>query len=265
MNRGTNKSGGKAGENLHSGHRERLRERFLREGIKGFDDHSILELLLFYTIPRCDTNELAHRLLNTFGSLSAVLDADMEALEAVPGIGKNSAFLLKLMPAISKAYRTDKFFPDKKPMGMIEIAEYLTEYYADKSEEVMVAVMLDNSGRIICLEELFHGSVDSVELDGRSIFNAVVSKKAASVVIAHNHPRGRLEPSGADMKTTDILKQLFSTAGIKLKDHLLIAGEGWLSIFEYEEINCTRYEPVYYFEPQKVTILPTKGKPKKRK
>ena len=94
--------------NPHEGHRERLKERFLNEGLLGFHDHNILELLLFYVIPRKDTNEIAHELLREFGSLSAVFDADIELLKQVPGIGDNAATFIKLIPQLARAYMMDK-------------------------------------------------------------------------------------------------------------------------------------------------------------
>lgn len=254
-----------SGNQLHSGHRERLRERFLSEGLSGFNDHNILELLLFYALPRVDTNELAHRLLDRFGSLSRVFDADIADIAAVPGMGEKSAALIKLIPQLSSAYRMDKFFPDSRRMDMREIGEFLTEYFADKDEEIMVTLLLDNAGRMISCDEQFRGTVDAVQIDARKLLESVMVKKPTSVVVAHNHPRGVLVPSNADIKTTKTLEDIFETAGIKMRDHLLVAGESWLSVTHYRELNLTRYEPVYYFEPQKVTILPTTGKPKKKK
>lgn len=252
------------GAQPHSGHRERLRERYQKEGLDAFEDHNVLELLLFYTLPRVDTNLIAHRLLDRFGSLSAVFDADFEELAAVPGVGEKSALLIKMVPSLSRVYRMDKFRPARKTLTIPEIGAYFTEFFANKSTESMAVMMLDNSRRMICCKELFTGTVDTINLDSRRILDAVIAQKAASVVVAHNHPRGLLEPSGADLKTTVALDELFRTANIKMLDHLLIVGESWLSITNYRELNFTRYEPVYYIEPQKVTILPTKGKPKKK-
>lgn len=230
---------------IHDGHRQRLKDRFLSEGLASFEDHNILELLLFFSIPRRDTNEIAHELLNRFGSLSAVFDASPEALQTVEGIGESSAVLLHMIPQLSTAYRMDKLTDKKNAMTTEEFGEYFCEYFTRKNVECLVLVTLDNYGRIIGFDEIYTGNVRNVPVDVSRILSICTRKGAAAAIIAHNHPGGRLQPSDADLDATKRLGNLLDSVGVKLKEHFLVVGEGWLPINRWKEMNMAKYYPTF--------------------
>ena len=216
--------------NLHEGHRQRLKDRFLKEGLSNFEDHNILEILLFYSVPRADTNEIAHKLLNKFGSLSAVFDASMEELCSVDGIGVHSATLIKLMPEISSAYGIDKTKNIRQLNTIQELGTYFIPKFIGKKDEESYIVLLDNKNKIIKSELVAKGSVDAVQLSIRTIISQAINNNATSVVLAHNHPAGVALPSANDIKMTKRLFEALRLADIKLKDHIIVADDDFVSL-----------------------------------
>lgn len=250
----------KDGPALHEGHRKRLKNLYLQNGLDSFPDHNILELLLFFTIPRVDTNETAHALLRQFGSLSSVLEASPEELQKVPGVGENSALLLHMIPALSRAYRLDKFFRGGKTMLTDDLGQYFVEEFTGINEERVLLLLLDNMGRMIGCDTVFDGSPGSVTMDTRKILKIALDRKAASVVLAHNHPGGRLSPSQADIEATRSLAKLLHAAGIYLREHILVSGESWIPIRQLMENQYAVFVPTVKVEQpsRKGTDLPDK-------
>ena len=201
--------------NLHEGHRQRLKDRFLKEGLSNFEDHNILEILLFYSVPRADTNEIAHKLLKKFGSLSAVFDASLEELCSVDGIGVHSATLIKLMPEISSAYGIDKTKNIRHLNTIQELGAYFIPKFIGKKDEESYIVLLDNKNKIIKSELVAKGSVDAVQLSIRTIISQAINNNATSVVLAHNHPAGVALPSANDIKMTKRLFEALSKTDFK--------------------------------------------------
>lgn len=216
--------------NLHEGHRQRLKDRFLKEGLSNFEDHNILEILLFYSVPRADTNEIAHKLLKKFGSLSAVFDASLEELCTVDGIGVHSATLIKLMPEISSAYGIDKTKNIRQLNTIQELGAYFIPKFIGKKDEESYIVLLDNKNKIIKSELVAKGSVDAVQLSIRTIISQAINNNATSVVLAHNHPAGVALPSANDIKMTKRLFEALRLADIKLKDHIIVADDDFVSL-----------------------------------
>ena len=216
--------------NLHEGHRQRLKDRFLKEGLSNFEDHNILEILLFYSVPRADTNEIAHKLLKKFGSLSAVFDASLEELCSVDGIGVHSATLIKLMPEISSAYGIDKTKNIRQLNTIQELGAYFIPKFIGKKDEESYIVLLDNKNKIIKSELVAKGSVDAVQLSIRTIISQAINNNATSVVLAHNHPAGVALPSANDIKMTKRLFEALRLADIKLKDHIIVADDDFVSL-----------------------------------
>ena len=216
--------------NLHEGHRQRLKDRFLKEGLSNFEDHNILEILLFYSVPRSDTNEIAHKLLKKFGSLSAVFDASLEELCTVDGIGVHSATLIKLMPEISSAYGIDKTKNIRQLNTIQELGAYFIPKFIGKKDEESYIVLLDNKNKIIKCELVAKGSVDAVQLSIRTIISQAINNNATSVVLAHNHPAGVALPSANDIKMTKRLFEALRLADIKLKDHIIVADDDFVSL-----------------------------------
>jgi len=211
---------------MHAGHRKRLRMRFLKEGLDGFEDHQVLELLLFQTIPRLDTNPLAHRLMQRFGSLSAVLEADPKDLASVEGIGENAAIFLSMIPHITRRYLHDRVNHSRKPLNNSEsAAEYLVPLMAGRSEEVFYVICLDSQLRVLYPALISEGTVKDALVHPRHVAEAAVRHKAASVILAHNHPAGSAKPSTHDHKLTRNLVQALGGINVQVVDHIIVAGE----------------------------------------
>lgn len=215
---------------LHKGHRERLKSRFLEEGMDGFEDHQVLELLLFYAVPRIDTNPLAHRLIRRFGTLSAVLEADPADLASVEGIGSNAAALLSMVPQITRKYLHDRVRHSRKTLSTSEAAaEYLVPLMAGRPEEVFYAVCLDSRLHVLYPALISRGTVKDAIVHPRHVVEAAVRHKAASVILAHNHPAGTISPSGHDQRITRRLVDALGSIDVKVVDHFIVAGERYYS------------------------------------
>lgn len=213
-------------QQLHNGHRERLRERFLREGLDNFEDHQVLELLLFQAIPRHDTNPIAHRLMLRFGSLSAVLEADPKDLAGVEGVGANTAAFLSMISPVTRRYFHDRVKHTRKPLNNSEsAAEYLVPLMAGRSEEVFYVLCLDSQLRVLYPALISEGTVKDALVHPRHVVEAAVRHKASSVILTHNHPGGNARPSAHDHKLTRHLVQALGAISIRVADHIIVAGE----------------------------------------
>lgn len=215
---------------MHEDHRKRVRERFLTEGLDNFAPHNVLEFLLFYSIPRRDTNEIAHRLIEKFGSLGAVFDADIEELKAVEDIGENSAVLLKLIPQLSRRYMVDKLPQDGVFNSVNKVGNYFIAKYIGHTVESVYLMLLDNSYRVLNCDIIFTGSVNSAKITSRMIIERALRYRATIAVLAHNHPGGVAIPSDADISTTRNLYEALSIVDVCLLEHLVIAGDKFSTI-----------------------------------
>ncbi len=216
--------------NPHKFHRSRLRARFQKEGLRSFEDHNILELLLFYAIPQKDTNDLAHALLNKFGSLAAVFDADIGELCKVNGIGENAAILIKLIPQLSRAYLMDKETRYPNFSDLHKLGTYLVNYYIAEKNEKLIAVLLNNKCDMIDILVVSEGTVNRTEGSMRKIAEAAFAKNAASFVLAHNHPDGNCTPSAADVSFTTNYSKIFEELGLPLVEHIVVGGVSYVGI-----------------------------------
>lgn len=214
---------------LHDGHRQRLIQRFLEEDLDNFEPHNVLELLLFYAIPRKDTNELAHVLIDTFGSLKGVFDAPYEELIKVTGIGPNTAALLKLVPSLTRTY----YSSDARSIILDtseKSGEYFLPYYIGQTEEVVRLACLDAGGKVISNQILHRGSANAAEVNMRKIVNIALRNNAMGVILAHNHPGGLPLPSEEDVATTKSIREALMPMGILLMDHIIVAGQDYVSM-----------------------------------
>lgn len=214
---------------MHEGHRKRLRERFVNEGLENFEPHVILELLLFYSIPQKDTNELAHKVLDHFGSLSEVFQAPVSELMKVDGIGYNSAVLLSMMSQLCNVYYNEKW-KGKSICGLDNIAQFAADCFIGMTTEHFLLICVDNKQSVICHRFISEGSVDSSQVDIRKIAEILIGANATAAVIAHNHPRGSATPSQADLRTTLAINDGLDTLHMKLLDHVIVSGSGYLSM-----------------------------------
>lgn len=212
----------------HGGHRERMKDKYIKFGLEIFEPHEVLEMMLFYAVPRVDTNPLAHRLIDKFGSLSGVLDADINRLMDF-GLSKNASVFLNLIPQISRVYLEDK----RKKRQIItrdKLGEYFKNKFIGRTEEHIVALFLDAKGRELSCTVISSGSFSSATLPFDKIINMAIVSKAKSVAIAHNHPSGSVLPSEKDIDVTFILSEKLEALELTLLDHIIIAEDEYLSV-----------------------------------
>ena len=214
----------------HDGHRKRMRQRFLRHGLGNFDDHSVLELLLFYAVPRKDTNLLAHRLMETFGSLDRVFEALPEELTAVEGVGENAAALIRLVPAAAQRYLIAKeshtdILPDVESVG-----KYLIPRFMNLRTETVMMLSLDTKLKVLDCRTLGSGALNAVDFSARDVVQTALLHNARYVVLAHNHLSGIAIPSREDISVTKSLHSVLSSVGVELLDHIIVAGQDFVSL-----------------------------------
>lgn len=214
---------------VHDGHRQRLRERFLTHGLDSFNELNALELLLFYAVPRKDTNELAHALLDRFGSLNGVFEATERELEEVSGVGEQVASLILLVPEVLKKARVAEGEKQTVIQNDRDAAKYLIPRFMNETNELALLLCLDAQKRVISCDIVGRGDVASVEVNLRRCVELAIRNKASYVILCHNHPDGQLKNSPADDFLTKRLLDALRSVNITLMDHLIIAGEKHLS------------------------------------
>ena len=201
---------------VHDGHRARKKEQFRTHGLDAFADHEVLELLLYYAVPRQDTNPIAHRLMKKFGSLDAVFSADCEALAQVEGMGENAATLLTLIYPLLRRIRAASGAHETVLSG--------------EKEEKLYEACLDAKGRLLACQLIAEGTNDSVQLSIRRIVENAIRCGASSVVLSHNHPSGVALPSPDDNAATLSAFDALRTVGVELADHIIVADDDFVSL-----------------------------------
>ena len=219
-----------ANASIHKGHRERLKTRFLEEGLDNFTDIQVLELLLFYAIPQKDTNPIAHRLLVHFGSLSQVLEASPEELKKVDGISDHSATLLSLVTEIGRYYLVDRTMREKILPTIDDCGKYLVSFFFGRSNETVFLLCMDAKCKVLCCKEVGEGSVNSAGISIRKIVETALAANASTVVLAHNHPSGIALPSAEDVQTTRRVAAALSAVEVHLADHIVVADGDYVSL-----------------------------------
>ena len=208
----------------HYGHRERMRNLFLKSGLDGFSDHNVLELLLFYTIPKSDTNVVAHNLIDHFGSLKGVLDASVEDLCAVKGTGMYTATFLTILPQLARRYCAEET-PETALFDSTDteaIRTYLQSRFVGETCECVYLLLFSSGGHMQGCVKVTSGTALQVKLDERAILETAFRTGAASVILAHNHPGGVAAPSTEDIATTKALVQMLARCGVRMLDHVIV-------------------------------------------
>ena len=215
---------------IHDGHRNRMKQRFLEDGLDRFDEVQALELLLFYCIPRQDTNELAHRLIDRFGSFASVLEAGYGELKKVPGVGDGAATFLPLLMETSRYYGVNKQKDQKILHSVEDCGAYLVPYFHGRKNETVFMLCMDAKCKVLCCKEVGEGSVNSAAVPIRRIVQMALSANATSVILAHNHPSGLALPSGEDVQTTQNLAAALDAVEIMLVDHIIVSDDDYVSL-----------------------------------
>lgn len=216
---------------LNDGHRERMRRRYLKEGLDNFEAHEVLELLLFYVIPRGNVNHIGHRLINRFGSLAGVFHAKYEELMNIEGIGEHAALYLKLIPDVCRRYLLSSV-QDKGIMPLSNSAvahEYLAPYFVGRTVETLYAVCMNNAGIPVECAYISEGTSNATQVDVRKIVEAVIRNNAVAVILCHNHPDGIARPSPEDISMTRKVKDILDAMGVILLDHLILVNDDFVS------------------------------------
>ncbi|MCL2773802.1 MAG: hypothetical protein FWD71_10675 [Oscillospiraceae bacterium] len=218
---------------LHAEHRGRMRERYKKNGFDSFEFHEILELILYYPIPRINTNVIAHDLEEKFGkSLSNILEADENALKAIKGVSENTALFFKLLADITRRYNIERASKQGDIIGKHAHEDYLIAYYTGMSRETVVMLSLNNRMERISTDIIYEGSVNSTKVDRNKMAKIALNNNASAVIVAHNHPHGQDYPSADDIETTRQLSRLFNDISINFVDHYVVAETKISSIME---------------------------------
>ena len=215
---------------LNEGHRQRVKNRFRQDGLDNFEEVHVLELLLFYCIPRIDTRPLAKQLIAEFGSLSQVLEATPEELMKIAGVGENVATFLKLITESGRYYQVNRH---SKPqiLNTTELCgSFLVPYFFGRRNETVFLLCLDAKCKLLCCKEIGEGSVNSASIPIRRIVEIALGVNATSVVLAHNHPSGLALPSGDDVVTTRRIAKALETVDVLLADHVVVSDDDFVSM-----------------------------------
>ena len=215
---------------VHDGHRQKMRRRFLTGGLDSFAPHEALELLLYYAIPRRDTNVLAHALLERYGSLSAVFNAPVEDLMRLEGIGESTAVLLHLVPQLSRRAGLEDAVQSAAISSSVQAGKYLLPLFEGKKREAVYQLCLDRKGKLLACKFLGEGGAASAVVDVRQVAENAILTAASAVILAHNHPSGVALPSPEDYAMTDRMKQALATVGAVLSDHIIVADGDFVSM-----------------------------------
>lgn len=207
----------------HEGHRERLRQRFRQAGLDAFAPHEVLELLLTYAIPRRDTKPIAYTLINRFGSLHGVLQADTEELKQVEGIGDTAATLISLMTPLFRAYRRSAEADAPEIKNGLQAVRCCEALFEGERYEKFYVIGLDARMRRLNIALISCGDVTEVRVYARHVLSALTECNAVGAILTHNHPSGTAQPSAEDIRLTSGIYQVLDGVDIKLYDHIIVS------------------------------------------
>ncbi|NLO99660.1 MAG: DNA repair protein RadC [Clostridiaceae bacterium] len=221
-----------SGYNVHEGHRGRIKERYMEEGLDNFSDHEVIELLLFYSIPQRDTNALAHRMIKEFGTLHDLLEADPRDIERRCNVSLNTAILVSLAAPLSRRYLRQKW-GNRPVVNSSSIAgNYALSLFAGRVYECFFVICLNSQNRVNHSALVHEGTINEAPVYPRIIVETALRHKANSIILAHNHPGGSLKASNADIDVTRKICQALKTISINVVDHIIVAGDRYLSFAE---------------------------------
>jgi len=219
-------------KNIHAGHRKRVRERFMEEGLDGFKDHEILELLLYYCVRQRDTNTLAHRMLMEYGTLHDLLEAHPRDIARRCKVSLNTATLISLCVPLARRYMNRKWGERPVLNSSFKAGEYAMTLFAGRIYEAFFAICLDSQNRVNHAALVHEGTINEAPVYPRLIVETALRHKASSVILAHNHPGGSLKPSVADIEVTKKIYAALKSISINVVDHIIVAGQSYTSFAE---------------------------------
>lgn len=219
-------------ENLHKNHRNRLRKELLSTNFQVVNEHKLLEFMLFKCYQQIDTNPLAHRLINTFGSFANVLEASYNDLLKVEGIGPNTAADLVSYLPIFNFYKNQKANGKSKLTTTKDFVNHFAERLKNSAEEQILAILLNEKYDIKKNDIINLGTENSVEMNGLKIAKFAIENESNKIIIMHNHPSGNPNPSSQDFTTTESLIKTLGLLKISLLDHIIVASSGYFSFKE---------------------------------
>lgn len=218
--------------NPHEGHRERVKREFRENGLAHFADHKILETLLFFSVPRADTNVIGHRLMERFGSISGVFDAPYELLLETDGVGEQSATLIKLVSAIIRSYMDDHTTQNNVINSPETAKEYMQYKFLCEPVECIYLACMGHNGKVLFCSRISEGTPETVQIVPADVVKLALRANAVQAVLAHNHPNGICNPSSRDLRATSILYDELRRVDVKLIDHIIVAPDGVYSMKE---------------------------------
>lgn len=224
---------------MHNGHRERMKEFIMSDDIENLPPHNVLEILLFYVIPRKNTNDIAHLLIDKFKTVGGVLNASVEQLKEVPGIGEHAASFLHMLPQLFRVYSEDSM-KDNGVTSYEEIVNYIKSKFSGLDHEKVMIVSLDSKFSIIAADIISEGSLSAAPVDVRKILSIVLKRNTKNVIMAHNHPGGYVTPSLDDIEATKTVKKALVVADAVLLDHIIVSPQKTLSM-----ANNKRYGEIF--------------------
>lgn len=216
----------------HTGRRQRVRDRFFREGLTSFEEHEVLELLLYYSIPMRDTNVLAHRLLKEYGSLANLMETNPKELVSRCKISENTATLISLIPPLSRCYLMSRHSEKTVLDSSTKAGDYVKNLFVGYSYEVFQIVVLNSKNQVNHSCVIHEGTINEAAVYPRLIVETALRHKAVSIIIAHNHPGGSMMPSSADISVTKKIRTALEAISIRLMDHIIVAGNTYTSFAE---------------------------------
>lgn len=217
---------------MRENHRQRMMDRCQKTGFDSFADHEILEMLLYYSKPRCDTNETAHLLLERFGRIDGVFEATPEELTQIDGIGQHSAVLMQLIRESARRYTKAVMQNRKRFMHIREVAEFANACFVGSTTEQLYLFLFNNGMEMIDSVLLTTGAINSAEIPSRLMLEKAILKKASCAVLAHNHPHGLAVPSDSDIQLTCHAAEVLGMINIPLLEHLVFAENRYACIMK---------------------------------
>ena len=217
---------------LHEGHRQRVKARYLSEGLDAFEDHQVLEMLLFFCIPMKDTNELAHKMIQEFGSLAGLFEADPKDICRRCKVSENTAILVSLIPSLARRYFKVKWGDKPILNSSSKAGEYVVSLFTGRTYEAFFVICLDAQNRVNYAALVHEGTINEAPVYPRLIVETALRHQANSIILAHNHPGGSLQPSSADIEVTKRIRTAVEAISIKVVDHIIAAGDKYYSFAE---------------------------------